>query len=288
MAVDNVNNSNAQQIREDQNRTRTNTKDPVSTSQASRAMSRQTKESKSLFDMVLENAAQPSTPQQSNESSKFSESFNSQVRETRPRDEDRGNKGDKSEDKKTSRSSDDKKEGSSSLDGGGLKGVRIVGKQDSGERQSSGGGGGSGTKGDGGSSGQFGKRQLTKEMGAAPVNAGQAQGIGASDRLFASRVSETRAMTQIPKELLDQIVKQITILQGKVEGSKELQIDFSEKTGFRGLSVKVSRGEEGVNVLFLASDPQVKRLFERESDNITQALREKNIQCAPVRVKALG
>jgi hypothetical protein len=285
MRVDDNRPSAAEQAsKDDRAKQSTKSKDPAVTSQSAQQAGRwqQTKETKSPFDRVLENVSNPNQPAQS-EALKFDIRVKDALADQgKGQDKDKTDrKKDKDDDKKT-RSSEEKESGLSAREMG-HKG-KVLGKQHMGG-QGSGGGGTSGEQG--GSSQHSGQRQLKQGAGAITGVAPSAvQGTFRPESIYATRAAEQVALREIPKQVLDQIVQHIRIGLNK-NLDKEIQIDLSDRI-FKGLSLKVSSNQGKVEVTFLTGNADVKRLFEKQKEEIGKTLSEKGISVSQIRVQFLG
>ncbi|MBF0493124.1 MAG: flagellar hook-length control protein FliK [Deltaproteobacteria bacterium] len=253
--------------------------------QAGRAY--QTKESKSAFDNVLDNLIQENLQTKPEESaSAFESKFKEKVQEKEKPKERNESRRDKDSDSKTHRS--ESTEGSKNVKDLSLR-QQVNAKQNSGGGSggSSGGGQGGQQKGQGdskqfsGGQGRF--AALRTEANPGPAN------IAVPRVDSFSNIEKTQRPTpssQIPKQVLDQIIQVIKVGMNK-DDQKEIHLDLSEKI-FRGLSLKVTSKNGKVEVSFITSDPQVKRLFESEKQNISEALQEKGVQLSQIQVKFMG
>lgn len=277
-----------QAARDDRNRQNIKKKDPAVTTQSAQqgAAKQQVKESKSVFDQVLEQAGRSSSLPSASEALKFDmkikDALSDRERGREPDKSDR--KKDKDDDKKI-KLSDEKETGKSSREVDTKD--KIFGKQDTGG-QSSGGGSGSFDEREG-SSGQFGQRSFKQgsvvKVDPSPLGA---QGLQRQDSQYdiKAALQHKGASNEIPKQVLDQIVQQIRIgLNQHLD--KEIHLQLSEKI-FRGLALKVSSSQGKIVVSFLTGNPDVRRLFESQKGSIRQALTEKGIHVSHIQVQFLG
>ena len=86
--------------------------------------------------------------------------------------------------------------------------------------------------------------------------------------------------------MLDQIIQVIKVGMNK-DDQKEIHLDLNEKV-FRGLSLKVTSKNGKVDISFITSNPHIKKLFESEKQNISEALQEKGVQLSQIEVKYMG
>ncbi len=281
MRIDDAKPNAAEQAsRDDRNRQNVKQKDPALNSQAAQqASSKQTKDFKSLFDQALEKAKVADQPTQS-EAAKFDAKIKDALSDSdKGKDRDRSDrKKEKDEDKKVQ--SNEEKEGGKNLKEGGIK-DKVLGKQDMGGRGS---GGGSFSDGKGDSSGQFGQRQqgrpqLVKVDVAAP-NSFQMQQVNAVNAV--KDLQNIKHLQKIPPQVLDQIVQHIRIGMNK-NLDKEIQLDLSEKI-FKGLSLRVSSHQGKLQVFFITRNPDVKRLFESQKQQIHLALEQKGFGVGKIQV----
>lgn len=141
-----------------------------------------------------------------------------------------------------------------------------------------GGGGGEGRGGFGGEN----KRSVatTQQKSAAKVLTPALHGKFA-ERLQAS-IAKSIAAPQMTQAILNQLVQYARIGINKM-GDKEIQIDLHEKI-FRGLKMRVTSRDGKIGVHFMAADAQTRSVFEKNKDQIKDALEKKGILVEDIRV----
>jgi len=280
---DNRPSASEQAAKDDRNRQNVRQKDSAVGSQSAQAAARQaTKESKSAFDLVLENYTTSNLPTQS-EAAKFDAKVKDALADQDQRDRESSDRKKDRKDDKKSGSSEEKEDSGSSREVSARD--KVLGKQSSGE---GGTGGGSSGEDKGGSSGQSGQRSFKQGLPSRGDLAAQGiQGAQRADTLFSSQMKgSSTSLREIPKAVLDQIVQHVRVgLNRNLD--KEIHLDLSEKI-FRGLSLKVSSRNGRVEVTFLTQNADVRRLFENQKGAIGQALTEKGIAVSKIQVQYQG
>jgi len=141
--------------------------------------------------------------------------------------------------------------------------------------------GGSGGEGRGGFAGGQ-KRSVASTQLKSPAKAITPGLHGKfAERLQAS-IAKGMAAPQMTQAVLNQLVQYVRIGINKM-GDKEIQIDLHEKI-FRGLKMRVTSREGKVGVHFMAADAQTRSVFEKNKDQIRDALEKKGILVEDIRV----
>lgn len=275
-------NASEQANRDDRNRQNVKQKDPVTGHQASQqAGQKQNKDFQSLFDQALEKTRSANKPSQS-EAAKFDSKIKDILSsDDKGKDHDRSDrKKDKDEDKK-SLSSEEKDSGKTHKEGGVKD--KIIGKHQTGGDSKGGGSSSSGNKGDSShsfSQGQQKNPQIVKveNLAPSPFQVQQSQNIQAS------AISQSlQQLQKVPPQVIDQIVQYVRVGLNK-NMDKEVQIDLSDKV-FKGLSLRIALHVGKLEITFLTSNADVRRLFEASKGDIGQALQAKGHQIASMQVK---
>ncbi len=275
-------NAAEQANRDDRHRQNVKQKDTVNTHQASQqAGYKQNKDFQSLFDQALEKTRLANQPTQS-ESAKFDSKIKEIISsDDKNKDRDSSDrKKDKDDDKKVL-SSEEKDSGKTHKEGAVKD--RILGKSHTGGEGSGGGSSFSDNKGN--SSNQFGQRQQKNtDLGqTANLHPSAFQNQQIQSVHSASLLQNVQKMQKIPPQVLDQIVQYVRVGLNK-NLDKEMQIDLSDKV-FKGLSLKVILNQGKVQITFLSSSLDIRRIFEASKSDIRQSLESKGHRVASVEVR---
>ncbi len=157
---------------------------------------------------------------------------------------------------------------------------KVVGKGGTRDGENQGGSAGGGSSGSG-----FGRKSSSKVVESKKGERSRMDEAVRAEKFretLAAKSNQNVKRAGLDPELLQKLVRYVRVgLNGL--GEKEIQIDLHE-TVFRGLKLRLAAKDGKVKVHFLASEGETRRLFEKNSSEIRQALEAKGILVESIQV----
>ena len=127
------------------------------------------------------------------------------------------------------------------------------------------------------------KRFKSSESDRDPRPPGFAQTGKAFDTPFQTVEVESKHVVALPADL-QQLVREISVVVNAA-GNQQVNIEMNSNV-LKGLHIRIERGDAGVAIQFQSTSDQVSGLLSKNLDGLSQALVERGVSVADIRVES--